>query len=155
MQKLRFLHGSGWPGSAKTTRPTRLASRRRDRPSAGIDAERPFAVGPANRRCAQDCGHRRNATVVPRPTVSRARPRTEQFDPKRTSRIGLMNGREARESGLWLKASVVPPAVLGVRTRRLPFQRKKDAESAHAFPPLGVDRPHKAPLKFGPRPGAP
>src|ERR1700733_7116140 len=32
-----------------------------------IDPERPFAVGPMNRRCAPDCGRRREATDVPFP----------------------------------------------------------------------------------------
>lgn len=38
--------------------------------------------------------------------------RAPGFDPERASKIASMNGREGRGSGLWLKASVAPIAVI-------------------------------------------
>src|SRR5580658_2443802 len=32
--------------------------------------ERPFAVGPMNRRCAPDCGRRLNGTIAPEPVLA-------------------------------------------------------------------------------------
>ena len=47
--------------SAKCRRLRNCLTRR----TAGVDPERPFAVGPMNRRCASDCGLRRNPTAAP------------------------------------------------------------------------------------------
>jgi hypothetical protein len=51
-----------------------------------------------------DSRHRLDVSIAQKPGVAGPLDEREYFDPERALKIGLMNGRKARESGLWLKA---------------------------------------------------
>ena len=53
----------------------------------------------------------------PKTDRSESGSRTRKIDPKRALKIGPVNGWEAQESGLWLKAWVAPQADGGARAR--------------------------------------
>jgi hypothetical protein len=76
------VYGEGGRNGKRVVVVTRTANAAmpspRDRGTGGGIAQKPGVAGPLDER--------------------------EYFDPERALKIGLMNGRKARESGLWLKA---------------------------------------------------